>query len=608
MRPYQEEYLALQTRAFETAPSLWTEGPQGFRARQRDAALKLREIRQKGTALLRERLFPALDAIHTATADELADLEAFAAALTDLRGSPDAALSYRIHLALLSYARHWKKRDMTIRELYQTGMDLYRLQNFIGSNQWPYGVETRLYFAQCAAFFETDYEDITDPETRGFIHRAMSNIAISIDSSHPAGAARKLAAIDRSLRLLNDPDIRAMTPSLPWDLYVYKSHQERTTLLSFLRSGQADADAFAQVLESAQLIEQRQQRQAAERGEALHPRWRYAYLAARYHCGALSLQELLEGLYALSAACDEEDYSDRSVFCHVSAPAYYVNYARDLRDPRLQARAADRQDIMTRRMFRWVSHFPPEAADRGLSFSLLQFLTAYRERPGCMGYARLVENIFAVCQPARYVRSRLVERIARVLYLWAVEDCPEQLHGLPVSPWEAAEFTAQAGFLCDLGMLFFAAVDGPLCRGIFPEEEELLRLHSVYGAGLLADRASTALFADVARGHHCRCDGRGGYPRDFSPEDSPVRPVIWLVAVADALAGADGDMDTRYFPAVPFDRAVEEILAQSGGRYAPFAAALLRAPERREQLRNDLRVWREEAYADLFTRRSRLME
>ena len=84
--------------------------------------------------------------------------------------------------------------------------------------------------------------------------------------------------------------------------------------------------------------------------------------------------------------------------------------------------------------------------------------------------------------------------------------------------------------------------------------------------------------------------------------------MIWLVAVADALAGADGDMDTRYFPAVPFDRAVEEILAQSGGRYAPFAAALLRAPERREQLRNDLRVWREEAYADLFTRRSRLME
>ncbi len=607
MKPYQEEYLALQNAATAASAYLWTEGPAGFRARQRASAAAVREARQKGSALLREQLFPAIDAIHTASPEELADLEAFAAALTALRPAPDAALSYRIHMALVSYARHWDKRDMLIRELYQAGMDLYNLESFLGdSNARPYMGRMGLYFSQCAAYFETDYDAIEDPETRGFIHRAMGNIALSIDAAKPAGAARKLAAVNRSLRILMDPDIRARTPSLPWELYVYKSHQERTTLLSFLRSGQADADAFAQVLESAQIIEQHQQKLFAERGESLPPRWQYAYLAARYHCGALTLPELLEGLYALSAACDGEDFSQQSLFCHVSAPAYYMGYAKELQVPRLRNRAAVRQDIMTRRMFRWIARIPYETADQMLSFSLLQFLSAYREQPACMDYARLVENILPVCQPARYVRARLVERIARQLYRWGLEDCPEEMTGLPAQG--AEEQVGRAGFLADAGMLFFSTVDGPSCRGMFAEEQELLQLHGHYGAAFLADRASTAPYAEVARGHHCRWDGKGGFPRGFSVKKSPARTAICLVAVADALAGADGDLDTRFFPAAPLEETVESILVQSGGRYAPFAAELLRPEKRREQLRAVLPAWREEAYRDLFDRRGRLAE
>ena len=153
MKSYQEEYLALQKEATAASAYLWTEGPEGFRAQLRKSAAAVRETRDEGSALLRERLFPDLDAIHTASPEDLADLEAFAAALTALRPAPDAALSYRIHLALMSYAQHWNRRDMLIRELYQTGMDLYNLESFLGDSfSRPNLGRMNGYFTQCAAF------------------------------------------------------------------------------------------------------------------------------------------------------------------------------------------------------------------------------------------------------------------------------------------------------------------------------------------------------------------------------------------------------------------------------------------------------------------------
>ena len=241
MRPYQEEYLALLRSVTEGA------GPQLDEMEQEDFVHAVREANRaadravaRGTRLLREELFPVLDDILTASPEEVASLEEFAGKLTSGREQKDIGLNYRIHLALVSYARHKNLRDMLIRELYLMGMSLFNLENMLSPNTVRlYSTRMRMCFAESASYFETEYDQIEDPEIRGYIHRSMGNIALSYDGRDTASAEAKLAAIDRSLRILTDPDTRAKTPSLPWDLYTYKSHQERTTLLAYLRSGTA---------------------------------------------------------------------------------------------------------------------------------------------------------------------------------------------------------------------------------------------------------------------------------------------------------------------------------------------------------------------------------
>ena len=109
-----------------------------------------------------------------------------------------------------------------------------------------------------------------------------------------------MAAIRNSLEILNDPVYQEKTPSLPWDIYIYKSHQERTAALGGLRENCGNLQFVREVMESAQYIHASQLEASRMRGEPMQPQWQYAYEAAQYHCGIFSLSDLLhalEGIY-----------------------------------------------------------------------------------------------------------------------------------------------------------------------------------------------------------------------------------------------------------------------------------------------------------------------
>ena len=288
MEKYQEEYLELLKRAAKsTCPPAEEHSPDSFLEALSEAnAASIEEIK-RGTEILRENLFPLLDNILSASDEELESLNEFAGKLMSGVEQKDVGLHYRIHLALLSYARHSGLKEMLIRELYQTAMALYNLETMLSPNALRlFTVRMRVYFSEAASYFDSgDYDGITDAETRGYIHRSMGNIALSYDTSDPESAKEKLAAVTRSINILSDPDVRAKTPSLPWDVYLYKSHQERTSLLSFLRTGHANPDAFAQVLESAQIVQEHQLKQMRERGEMLQ-------VAVCLSCRKISLRRI----------------------------------------------------------------------------------------------------------------------------------------------------------------------------------------------------------------------------------------------------------------------------------------------------------------------------
>ena len=618
MEVYQEKYLELMRSAAQSiVPSAAELEPEEFVKAAVEANRASRRAVEQGTKLLREELFPLLDNILSASEEELSSLGEFAEKLMNSADLPDAGLYYRIHLALMSYARHKKLRDMLIKELYYVGMALYYLENMLSPNVVRlYTARMRMCFSESASYFEKGYDDIEDPEIRGFIHRSMGNIALSYDTADPASAKAKLDATTRSIEILSDPDVRAKTPSLPWDVYLYKSHQERTTLLSFLRTGLAGPDAFAKVLESAQVVQSRQEKAALERGEPLMPRWQYAYMAAKYHCGAMLLPDLLDGVFSLSKLYDDDDMSAQSLFTHLSAPAIYMEYAKQLKDDKYDDEIASHISVMTRRLLALIVRAPCVTDNEQLMFYIRQFLYVYRECPGGMPFFEVLQNVFAARHPSSYLRMCMAGRISEQLALWASDDCPEKLVGLPgfksVSDiiWrrdELAEFASKAGRLYDTGMVHFLNLESYACRGLFQEEEELLQLHAHCGAEMLNNHASTAVFADIAHGHHCRYDGKGGYPLNFSLDSSPLKPMICIVAVADALASAVEETSSRFRPVRPFDEVIAELKEGSGSVYAPFVVGLLKTAERREQLRSALEEYRRDACLDMYRRRTEMM-
>ncbi len=617
MKPYQEKYLELmRTAAQVSVPSASELEPEAFVAAAIESNRASRKAVEQGTKLLRDNLFPLLDNILSASDRDIGDLEEFAEKLMSGAALSDVGLYYRIHLALVTYARHKKLRDMLIRELYFVGMSLFNLEKMLSPNVIRlYTSRMRLCFMESASYFEKDYDDIEDPEIRGYIHRSMGNIALSYDTADPVSAKAKLDATTRSINIVSDPDIRAKTPSLPWDTYLYKSHQERTTLLSFLRSGLADPDAFAKVLESAQTVQSRQLKSAREKGEPLQPRIQYAYMAARYHCGAMLLPEFLDSLYSLSNVHADDDISDQSIYTHFSVPALYMEYSKQLKDGKLDEVLSVRIKRMTRRFFSLIVRVPCVNDNETLMFYIRQFLMAYREFPDGYPFFEILQNVFASRHPPTYIRMWIAGRIARQLTLWAVDDCPERLIGLPgydtVSSilWrrdELADFAEKAGRLYDTGMVHFLNLESYACRGLFQEEEELLQLHTHCGAELLRQHASTEIFADIARGHHCSYDGKGGYPADFSPDSSPLKPMIYIIAAADLLASAVEETSSRYRPVRPLDDLLSELERESGTVYAPFVTGLLKPSDRRRQLKKDLEAFRRRACLDMYRRRTEL--
>ena len=595
MKPYQEEYLTLlRSTAQNTGPQADRTTPEAFVEQAVQANRASRRAIEQGTQLLRQHLFPLLDDILAVPLREIEELTQFA--------------------ALLSYARHYGLRDMLIRELYQVAMSLYNLETMLSPTDIRlFSARVRLYFTEAASFFDTAYDDITDPETRGYIHRSMGNIALGYTGNDPQTAQAKLRVVTRSISVLSDPDVRAKTPSLPWDTYLYKSHQERTSLLSFLRTGLAGPDAFAQVLESAQVVQDRQLQAARERGRPLEPRWQYAYLAARYHIGAMPLEELLDGLEALSNACADDDFSGQSTFTHIQVTGLYLEYSKSLRDPRALRRVPVRLAGMLRRMLSWIVRAPSTDNNEQLMFYLRGVLYAYREYPETPAFIDLLENVFAARHPATFARMWIAGRITRQLTAWALEDCPQALVGVldTRTPQEVRsrreallDFALTAGRLYDTGMVHFINLDASACRGLFEEEDRLIQQHARCGATLLESFPSTQAFAPIALGHHRHFNEKGGFPADFDLSHHPLAPLISIVAAADTLVAAAEETSSRYRPVIPFDQACAVVLSGRGTRYAPFVSDLLQTPARRAALADLVEDSKRQAYLEMYRRRA----
>lgn len=540
---------------------------------------------EENSALIRDRLFPALESISRASQQELDTLSEFAQALT--KGSrPDNSIALHIHESLLTVARSRHDREMLLRELYECGMcTFYQLSASIG-----YGIpekwrrQMRLYFREAASYLRI-YDQIPSTEARGYIHRSMGNLALTYGRDD---ALKKLRAVNDSLRVLTDPRYHEKTPDLPWDRFIYSTHQERTTLLYTLRTGTTTPEIVAQVMDSAQYVYSLQMQRAQKQGKPLEPRWRNVYDSALFFSGITDVQSYLNTFVDCYKEADENDFSADGLFANVDTGAYLMDTIYDYAGD-----AAERYypiaDEMLRHGLRYISRLPRNVQ---LHRTTNRLLMGFNEFPGSMTRTELFCRLAPLTARDLFLHSVACGEFARYLVQLAARENPallESLNGL-----DAEDMAYRAGLLHDIGLLQFPR--SYLCpsRQLLQSEWELMERHCDFGAHLLARSPSTQALASAVGGHHWP-----EYAREFYHREEDKTPILTdIVHLADVLSECVAPESVNISNSQPVDECIHTLEADVNNTFRPELVQLVL--NHREELKSKQMEIMKIAYQKLF--------
>ena len=294
MQPYQEEYIAnlkditlLSSRRQTSSHSL-----SEYQEKLLHDRSQLEERINRNIELLRDGLFPLFDRLFEAPLEELTELEEFAGALLNGKTELDAGLFCQIYQALLSRARHTKDRNAIIRCLYWLGIGRHHMCNkMVGIDLADiefYMSQMRLCFAEAAAYLKY-FDEIDDTDTKGYILRSRANTALGQFKS----ASAKIRLTRQTLQILRDEGYHENAPELPWDRYIYLTHQQMASSISYCRDHDMTAQDVTSIMESAHIVHQRRIEEAVSKQEALPIRSAFACSAIEYYCGMFTLEALL---------------------------------------------------------------------------------------------------------------------------------------------------------------------------------------------------------------------------------------------------------------------------------------------------------------------------
>ncbi len=608
MQPYQEEYLANLREI--TALSAWR-GPEGlsfdgYAARLLENEARVEQLARRDMELLRGQFFPLLDNLFAADGAALADLEAFAARLLGRPEELDAGLFCQIRQALLSMARQNRDRADAIRELYWLGMGRHsRVSKLVGL-ELPlvekFVTQMRLCFTEAAAYLKY-YDEIEDAETRGYILRSRANIALGVFKS----PGEKIRLVKQTLQILQDKGYQEKAPELPWDRYIYMTHQHMASSISYSKDTAMSAEDMANIMESVYTVNQRQIREAEERGERMPIRWVFPYRAIEYYCGMHSLEQLLAEIEKLMDAVDPGDFSVDGMYGMVSLLAFYCQYLQQY--PEYLPERAGYLEGLYRRMLAYVDAFPRDQGEQKLFWHLRQLAYTFVEIDGGLPYGDFVEKLMLRFAPEAYVHAQMVGEAAKALCGLIMEDEPAYFDDIdflravrdPEEKRQAVlDFAEGCGVFHDIGKIDVIELFSRTSRQWFEEEYEMARLHTSAGEVLLSQRPSTSRYAAAALGHHAWYDGAHGYPAAYRRLECPYRQMVDAVALVDWLENVSHSARLYTGEEMTFDEAVEAAIGLEGKRFSPLLTARLRDGRVADRIRRAFAEGRQRAYRRMY--------
>lgn len=608
MQPYQEEYIANLKDIAVLAAHKSMEN-HSFETYQEELLRDRAQIEKKimrNMELLRDGLFPLLDSLFAASPQELEELEEFARMLLDGKNELDGGLFSQIHQALLSRARLNKDRNTIIRHLYWLGIGLHNMcSKMVGlnlSDTENYMSQMRLCFGEASAYLKY-YDEIEDVDTKGYILRSRANTALGSFKS----ASSKIRLTRQTLRILQDVDYQQKTPELPWDRYIYMTHQQMTSSISYSRENDMTAQDVAAIMESAHIVHQRRILEAISKQEAPPMKSAFSCYAIEYYCGLLTLEELLGRMEELMDLADTSDFSAESMYSIISLPAIYCQYLREY--PEQLAGREKYLESLYRKIISYTRSYPKWEANEQIFFFLRQLSTTFIETPHSIPYGEFQQTMLIHFAPDIYVHSQVVGRVSSAFCGIIMGEDPtffddiEHIRGIG-NPEEkrqtVLDFAANCGAFHDVGKINFISLFTRTARQWFEQEYEITHLHTVVGSARLNACASTRQYAAAALGHHSWYDGSRGYPASYKRLECPSRQMVDVIGLIDWI---DNSMNYAWLyghTKKSFDEAIQDAIALEGRRFSPLLTTRLRDKEVSEKIREVFETARHEAYRCLY--------
>lgn len=593
MEPYQEEYIENLTQI--ASLTAWKK-PDGlsfeaYARRLRENEALREEKAKRNMELLRGRLFPMLDDLFHCGAETIAGLEEFSFQLYDGRKELDVGLFCQIRQALLILARQKRDRNAIIRGLYWLGMGRISLvRKLVGlelSDIQKYTVQMRLCFTEGAAYLKY-YDEIDDTETRGYILRCRANIALGQFST----PGEKVHLVKKTLEILQDKDYQEKAPDLPWDRFIYLTHQNMASSISYSRQKVMTPQDMADIMESVYIVYQRRIQEAEEVGTRPLAWSVFNYYAIQYYCGIFDLEFLLKKVEELLNAADPADFSAEGMYGNISLAAFYCQYLRQY--PEKVPGRTGYLEWLYRRVLDYVNAFPITQENGVLFGYLRQLAYTFVETEHSVPYAEYLELILVRFAPEVYLHSQIVGTAAAAFCGLIMEDEPNFFDDIDFiravdNPAEkrrvVLDYAMGCGAFHDVGKINVIELYSRSGRQWLEGEYEMAHLHTLGGERLLSDRESTRRYAAAALGHHGWYDGSRGYPSAYRRLECPERQMVDVVGLVDWL---DNTTRTeRIYAGVEktFDEAVQDAVALEGRRFSPLLTARLRDSETVECLR-----------------------
>ena len=183
----------------------------------------------------------------------------------------------------------------------------------------------------------------------------------------------------------------------------------------------------------------------------------------------------------------------------------------------------------------------------------------------------------------------------------------EGLFGLEDAPGEDLEelldLAYRSGLYHDLGKCMLLSYVGLYSRKLLDEEFACIKLHPLFGYGLLMS-VGMGDMASVAYYHHRAYDRSGGYPRHEAECPPSVRVMVDIITVVDSLDAGTDNIGRSYAAAKTFTDLVGELRQWSGTRYAPAVVALFDDPDFCKETEQFLLDSRRKSYVEAYTVKS----